>query len=75
MTMRALVLRVQRGRLLVLDLEICQQVVVITPNAQRFCRGNIIRIWYNGVMTNSIPPQISAWNIVRLPWWNSCCSC
>lgn len=73
MIMQAFVINVHRDRLSVLDFDSGQRVTVITPNARRFCRGNIIRILYDGRMTNSIPPQIFALNIFRLPWGNSCC--
>ncbi|PWM38415.1 MAG: hypothetical protein DBX52_07240 [Clostridiales bacterium] len=69
MIMRAIVINVQRDRLLVLDLRNRQRVAVLTPDARRFRRGELVRIRYNGVMTKSIPPQISAIRIERL----SCC--
>lgn len=67
MIMQAVVIEVQWERLLVLDLDTRQNVIVNTPNAGWFRPGNLIRIWYNGVMTNSIPPQISALNITAVP--------
>lgn len=67
MIMHAAVLDVQWGRLLVLDRETRQRVVVHTPAANRFQPGDLVRIWYNGVMTNSIPPQISAQRIELIP--------
>lgn len=76
MIMQALVISVQRDRLLVLDFATRRRVIVITPDARRFRQGNIVRIRYNGVMTNSIPPQIFALNIFALPgggpWCNRC---
>lgn len=69
MIMQAAVIEVQRGRLLVLDLETRQRVIVHTPNAHRFRPGNLVRIRYNGMMTNSLPPQITAQGITVLPWW------
>lgn len=67
MTMQALVIGVERNRLLVLDFAARRRVIVNTPAARRFRPGNIVRIRYNGVMTASIPPQISARSIVALP--------
>lgn len=76
MTMQATVLSVSRDRLLVFDLRSRQRVVVITPNARRFRRGDFVCILFSGIMTNSIPPQISATSIVSLPrlgpWGGSC---
>lgn len=74
MTMQALVIGVQRDRLLVLDFATRQRVIVNTSHARRFREGNIVRIWYNGVMTRSIPPQIYAINIFALPWGGSRCN-
>ena len=65
-TMQALVIGVERNRLLVLDFSTRRRVVVITPNARRFRQGNIVRM----------PPQIYAINIFALPgggfWCNWC---
>ena len=44
-----------------------RDVVVHTPCAGRFCVGDRVRIGYNGIMTMSLPPQISAECIVRIP--------
>lgn len=66
MVMIATVLSVSRGNLLVFDFATRQQVQVNTDNAFRFCNGDIVRIRYNGAMTMSIPPQISAIRIVRI---------
>lgn len=74
MTMQALVLGVQRDRLLVLDFATRQRVIVNTPRALRFREGDIVHIRYNGVMTRSIPPQIYAINIFALPWGGSRCN-
>ena len=74
MTMHALVIGVQWDRLLVWDFASRQQVVVITPNARWFRQGNVVSIRYNGVMTNSIPPQIYAWSIIALPWSGPGCN-
>lgn len=74
MTMQAIVIGVQRDRLLVLDLNTRQRVRVITPYARRFRIGSVVRIRYNGVMTSSIPPQIYALGIYALPWGGQGCN-
>lgn len=66
MFMQASVLDVQWGRLLVLDLLTRQRVIVNTPDAQWFRPGDLVRIWYSGAMTKSIPPQITALSIAPL---------
>lgn len=65
MTMNASVLQVYGSSLLVFDQASCQQVIVHTPNAACFSAGDCVCIHYNGVMTQSIPPQISATCIYR----------
>ena len=75
MTMQAIVVQVRRDRLTVLDFATRQRVVVITHRAHRFCQGDIVRIRYNGVMTQSIPPQIYAINISTLLRGRGCNSC
>ena len=76
MTMQATVLQVRRNQLLVFDWETKQQVVVHTPLSCRFRVGGLVCIQYNGVMTLSIPPQISAIRIVSIPrlglWRGQC---
>ena len=67
MFMQAVVQEVQRDRLLVLDLATRQSVFVNTPAAWRFRPGDRVNIWYTGVMTNSIPPQITALYISPVP--------
>ena len=67
MIMNAVVIEVQPGRLLVLDLDTRQRVVVNSPEAWRWRPGELIRIWYDGVMTRSIPPQITALGIAAAP--------
>ena len=37
-----------------------QEILVYTRNAQQFTPGDFVRIIYNGAMTLSLPPQISA---------------
>jgi len=67
MTMRATVLNVQDDRLLVFDHAMSQNVIVFTPDARRFCVGNHVLIRYSGIMTMSIPPQITAIGISVIP--------
>ena len=66
-TMHARILEVRCGDLLVCDLQTNQEVVVHTPNSCRFRTGDHICIHYNGAMTMSIPPQISADRICCVP--------
>ena len=65
-TMQANILSVSDASLLVCDLCTRQQVIVHTAQARCFCPGESICIHFNGVMTASIPPQISALCIDRL---------
>lgn len=65
-TLQAIVLNVSNASLLVCDLSSRQQVIVHTAQARCFCPGERICIRFNGVMTASIPPQISALCIDRL---------
>lgn len=67
MTMNATVLNVKKCSLLVCDHCTSQKVIVHTPKACCFCDGDKICIEYNGIMTRSIPPQITADNITRIP--------
>jgi len=66
MVMLAIVLSVGVGNLLVRDLSNNQEVRVNTRDARRFAPRDRIAILYNGAMTASIPPQISAISIQRL---------
>lgn len=70
-TLTAQVLDVRCGALLVCDCETSQQVQVNTDDACSFEVGDRLCIQYNGAMTNSIPPQISATCIRRI---SSCSS-
>ncbi len=72
MTMNATVQTVENGQLLVCDMETNQDVVVHTSCAYRFCPGDRVCIEFNGAMTMSIPPQISATCIKRMPS-RGCC--
>lgn len=71
MIMLATVVSVQDDSLLVIDISTRQRVQVNTREASRFRRGDFVRIRYSGAMTMSIPPQISAISIVRIP--SQCC--
>lgn len=64
-TMTARVLEVRCDSLLVCDCSTCQQVQVNTATACCYQVGDCLCIHYNGAMTNSIPPQISATCIHR----------
>lgn len=59
-TMKACILRVCCCELLVCDLCTSQEVRVHTDKACCFQVGQRVCIEYNGAMTMSIPPQISA---------------
>lgn len=63
MRMLATVERVRPGSLLVRDRRTGHVVVVNTRTARCLFPGDLIRIFYNGVMTMSIPPQIFALGI------------
>lgn len=55
----ATVLQVNPDSLFVVD-STGQEILVYTQNAQQFIPGDFVRIIYNGAMTMSLPPQISA---------------
>lgn len=59
-TMQAVVVSVEPNQLLVFDRRNQQRVIVHTKEAGCFHPGNLVRIYYDGVMTRSIPPQINA---------------
>lgn len=67
MTMDAIVLQVNAGSLLVRDLSNNNEVLVIFRDSRRFNTGDSVRIIYTGTMTASIPPQITATSITRVP--------
>ena len=67
MIMCATILEVQRDRLLVRDNSTSQIVAVNTRFACNFRVNNRVKIFYNGIMTMSIPPQINAIRIFRIP--------
>lgn len=68
----ACIKEVRKNSLLVQDCSTSQDIVVNTNCTRCFCVGDRIRICYNGIMTNSLPPQISATCIRRI---SSCCGC
>ena len=70
--MNARILRVNCCDLLVCDLCTCQEVLVHTNNACCFCPGQCVCVQYNGAMTMSIPPQISA-DCVKCISCGNCC--
>ena len=59
----AQVLEVRPCRLLVCDCCTGQRILVRTEQACCSSRGDCVRIEYSGVMTRSLPPQISAISI------------
>ena len=65
-TMKATVIHVRHTGLTVFDHKTRQEVIVHADNTCRFHPGDRICIEYNGIMTLSLPPQISADCIVRL---------
>ena len=73
MLMVAVVRQVRPHNLLVQDLSTFQEVLVHTRSAQCFHPGDRVRIWYDGTMTQSLPPQITALNIRRICWNGHSC--
>ena len=65
-TMCATVLNAENCELLVCDQSNCQEVVVHSPIACCFAKGDRVCIHYDGAMTASIPPQISASCICKM---------
>ena len=63
MIMNAAVIQVRPENLLVRDLSNNQEVMVHFRNSNRFSAGDHVRITYDGKMTLSIPPQITASSI------------
>lgn len=64
--MTAIVREVENCSLLVCDCCTSQEVVVHTPIACCFCFGDKVCIRYNGIMTMSLPPQITATCIKKI---------
>lgn len=69
--MCAVVLEVNRDSLLVRDNQTSQEVLVRTSCTCGFQRNDRVNILYNGIMTMSIPPQINAIRISRVPFHRS----
>ena len=63
--MRGRVMRIMNDDILVRDRQTGQDVLVHTDRACCFRPGDCVRIEYGGMMTMSIPPQISAERICR----------
>ena len=59
-TICATVRQVHPRSLLVYDNSTAQEILVHTANACRFSIGDCVCIHFSGIMTMSIPPQISA---------------
>ena len=66
MLLTAIVREVRPSGLLVRDTSNGQDVFVRTAHARRYRPGDRIVVLFNGVMTNSLPPQINAIFIRRL---------
>ena len=64
--MYATVLQVYGCELLVRDLSTSQEIIVHTMQASCFVVGEHVSISYNGAMTLSIPPQITAACLQRI---------
>lgn len=64
--MFATVLQVYGCELLVRDLTTSQEIIVHTMLASCFAVGENVSISYNGAMTLSIPPQITAIDLHRI---------
>lgn len=62
--MQARILRVNRDSLLVRDCRTGQQVQVDTTRARRFRPGQRVIILYSGAMTRSVPPRITAADVM-----------
>ncbi|MDR1701803.1 MAG: YobA family protein, partial [Sporomusaceae bacterium] len=60
MEMIATVIKTNPESMLVIDAATGNEVRVNFRDARKFHPGNTIRIIYNGIMTKSFPPQISA---------------
>ncbi len=66
MTMYAYVQSVECNKLVVCDRNTKQEVIVYTAKAKCFDVGDYVCIYYNGIMTMSIPPQIQAQYIRKI---------
>lgn len=65
MTMCATVIGIEDYGLLVVDNTTEQEVLVKTRCKNNFAEGERVKIFYNGIMTFSLPPQINADRIVK----------
>ena len=65
-SMKACILQANQCDLLVRDCGTNQEVLVRSDYSCRFRAGETVCIYYNGVMTRSIPPQITATSIRRI---------
>lgn len=68
MTMCAVILEISDRRLLVRDSKTDQEIAINTRCNCNFRVGDRVIIVYNGAMTRSIPPQISAIRIRKAPF-------
>ncbi len=59
-SMAASVKEVRCHSLIVRNVRTAEEIVVHTNDSFRFFCGDIVCIRYNGIMTRSIPPQITA---------------
>lgn len=66
--MCAVILETRNRQLLVRDSKTDQEIVVNTRCNCNFRVGDRVLIFYNGAMTMSIPPQISAIRIRKAPF-------
>ena len=73
--MKARILRVNCCDLLVCDLSTCQEVLVHTESACCFRPGQCVCVEYDGAMTMSIPPQVSAACVKLIPCPCGGCVC
>lgn len=70
--MLATVLEVNPDSLLVLNHATSQEVIVHTNCTCNFQVNDRVIILFNGIMTMSLPPQINAIRISKLPFHNCC---
>ena len=59
------VLAVEEDSLLLCDVCTRQKVRVHVEHPEHFCAGDCLCVRYNGVKTNSLPPQITAASLRR----------
>lgn len=58
--------RVRRDQLVVRDRRTRRSVIVFTRQTRCFEPGDVVSVLFNGVITQSIPPQITAIAVRRL---------